>query len=101
VKHSEIEPGRTYLLATVIGAGPRTPRIKAHTRARVIAVDGAQRVTVEVPEPVCVNADEFPPEQIAWAMVNGKLRYEQRPAKRTVRAADVVAPIEPATGVAG
>jgi hypothetical protein len=60
----------------------------------VIAVDGASRVTVEVPEPVCVNAHEYPPEQIPWAMVNGHLRYEQRPTKRIVRAADILEPVD-------
>jgi hypothetical protein len=94
VKHSEIEPGRRYLLSVVVTAGPRTPRVKARQRATVIAVDGAQRVTVEVLEPVCVNLDDYPPEQHAWAMVNGKLRHESRPAKRTVRAADILEPLD-------
>jgi hypothetical protein len=97
MKATEIEPGRRYLLAVVITAGPRTPRVKAHQHATVIAVDGAQAVTVEVLEPVCVNADQFPPERHAWAMVNGKLRHELRPTKRTVRAADILEPApEPA-----
>ena len=97
MKHSEIEPGRRYLLSVVITAGPRTPRVKTRQHATVIAVDSAQRVTVEVLEPVCVNADEYPPEQHSWAMVNGKLRHELRPTKRTVWAADILEPApEPA-----
>ena len=90
MKTNEIEPGRTYVLAVVITAGPRTPRTKARQHATVIAVDGARAVTVEVPEPVCVNAHDYPPEQHAWAMINGHLRHEQRPTKRIVRAADIL-----------
>ena len=94
MKANEIEPGRTYVLSVVITAGPRTARTKARTHATVIAVDGARAVTVEVPEPVCVNAADYPPEQHAWAMINGHLRNEQRPTKRVVRAADILAPVQ-------
>jgi hypothetical protein len=89
---TEIETGRAYVVSVVIPAGPRTPRFKTRRRATVTDIAGAQAVTVEVPEPVCVNADDFAPEQIPWAMVNGHLRYEQRPTPRVVRAADILEP---------
>jgi hypothetical protein len=93
MKANEIEPGRTYVLSVTITAGPRTPRTKVRQHATVVAVDGATRVTVEVPEPACVNAHDYPPEQHAWAMINGHLRYELRPTKRIVRAADILEPV--------
>jgi hypothetical protein len=95
MKATDIEPGRAYILQVIIPPGPRTPRFKTRQTATVIAVDNARAVTVEVLEPVCVNLDEIPPDGIAAAMINGQLRYQLRPTKRIVKAADILAEAQP------
>ena len=91
MKASDITEGGRYLLAEIIPAGPRTPRIRARRAVTVIA-KARTTVTVEALERVCANHEEIPPEQIPHAMVTGRLRWELQPVRREVRAADILGP---------
>jgi hypothetical protein len=90
VKHADIETGRAYMLRVTI---PGTPKVTLRKRVSVVATADRQ-VVVEHPAPVCVNRDDFPPEQHSRAMLDGKFRWEQRPTRRVVRAADIIAPAD-------
>ena len=95
MKASEITEGRRYLMAvTIPGAGPR---LRATRAASVIARHGA-KVVVEVREQTCVNRHEIPDGEFTRAMLDGELRYELRPVRRSVRAADILGPISPERG---
>jgi hypothetical protein len=96
VKATDINPGDRVELAVVITPGPATPRMKTRKAATVVAVERAT-ITVEVTEPVCTNLDELPEDvSPGYAMANGLLRWTQRPVTRQVRAADIVAVVDPA-----
>ena len=92
MKTADINPGARYLAQLTIPAGPRTPRMRTTRAVTVVAKPDARTVTVEAPEPVCVNLADFAPEDVTRAMLDGKLRYEQRPCRRDIRAADIIAP---------
>ena len=85
MRASEINEGGRYLLAVTF---PGTPRLRISRVATVVAKDGAT-VVVEILEQTCVNLDQISPAQVPYAMVMGELRYELRPVRRTVRAADL------------
>ena len=98
MKASDIQDGGRYLLAVTL---PGTPKLRATRSATVVSKDKSA-VVVEVLEQVCVNLDEIAAGNVAAAMIDGELRYELQPVRRTVRAADIVGQLdEPAdAGVA-
>jgi hypothetical protein len=90
VKVADIHQGDRVAVRVVVPAGRRTPRFNARLDATVVDVAGAHDITIEVLETVCVNLAEIRPDGVAHAMINGRLRYEQRPRQLVVSAADIV-----------
>jgi hypothetical protein len=95
VKANDITPGGRYIIR-VAAPAPGAPRLHTTRTVTVIAKPDARTITVEWTEPHCTNLADYQtpgaPHGVAWAMLQGWLRYEPRPVRGTIRVADVLGP---------